>query len=720
MSLTVSPQPYHCHFCVHPPNDTNLSAALVIFLDMDGVMFCYDKTIKELEKRDRELKEKNPETYRPWQAKVSLLEKEAVKNLMGFIRKIEKTGQKVFIVISSNWRTGSTTKEVAKEMFASQPFGPYVIGRTLSTEKTDPQLHEIDDCHGLLDGIRKHYKIKLKDRGEEIFHWVQAHQISQFIIFDDLNLGIKQRFQKQFIRTATHLKKKHIQKALYLLGLGPRYPLQIKGAHCKFCTGSVPNFKNAVVLFIDLEKHLFNETLVDPLKEALLPKKFRPARIPGERDNALFALTSRIRAKGKNVLFVTYFSSGKGVTAHEIRHLLFPVNGSSSICRNLVGHIPCAEDIEEGIEAWIENHEIDMHLNLGSFLGNSPFTNETAIEAFKSLNFPKRAYHMPAIRHCEGCIFDIQATKKLKETVFIFLDIKNLFSWMLRYQKLNEENSFIETDSIEKNRLRTLMFLIRQIEASGKQVGIILTSLLGNFSTAELCLETYSHLPFSDYLIGKITLSEKISKNNLNLAIENWVESHSPSNENYLILDGYKSPPFNSNNLICTHGEFLSWQHAIQAIETLELKNSSTKSLKSSHCEFCFCKENNHSEKTVLFMPSDCKELKEIDRLLDLFETLEAAGQQIGIVLILPKLMKVHTDYFPFQPYLIGRIEKFFNNSQTEKSIQSWIASHEVSSFAILTNELFKPYKSFKTQTVPFFADHSQESRDKIMKILLD
>lgn len=186
---------------------------IVIFLDIDGVLlveaikFEYGGIPSRLEKRYIEQglpKEKFDLSAKACDAEaVNLFYKSALENLNALITFIEKSGESAGIVISSSWRQDRSVSEL-KKLFFQHSFSNKIIDKTADNIYIVDR--DIDFEHSL-------------NRGEEIEIWLQENRekynVSNFVILDDVDSGIKELFKQNFIKCDNEFfDKNNLQQAI--------------------------------------------------------------------------------------------------------------------------------------------------------------------------------------------------------------------------------------------------------------------------------------------------------------------------------------------------------------------------------------------------------------------------------------------------------------------------------------------------------------------------
>lgn len=214
---------FHCPLCVQPLHQD----PAIIFLDMDGVMI-KDRSssptqdniralLKDLFSRDG----RDRYTELEWRTAAAYhLDVDPLVNLNLLINKIKKT-RAVQIVLSSDWRNDGTLEEIREKMFAMHSFSPLIIGKT-PPENSDKGAPEIISGYDFEKAAKDLYHLKLTYRADQIEFWLRNHgfdlNTSDYVIFDDADLGLSERFPNNFVFTRP-LDTNAISKALKILNI---------------------------------------------------------------------------------------------------------------------------------------------------------------------------------------------------------------------------------------------------------------------------------------------------------------------------------------------------------------------------------------------------------------------------------------------------------------------------------------------------------------------
>jgi hypothetical protein len=168
----------------------------IIFLDIDGVLLSYQKAEDgSILKRAKEISierqyqahpSNNPALSDLDHAAVDLFDEQALQNLDKLIQDIEKAGDTVGIVLSSNWRKKGDISFL-KSLFGKHNFAKHIIDKTM--DETTHDLEEFDHILG--------------KRQLEINYWLDntrlKNRIKNHIILDDIDFELSKKFGSKFI-----------------------------------------------------------------------------------------------------------------------------------------------------------------------------------------------------------------------------------------------------------------------------------------------------------------------------------------------------------------------------------------------------------------------------------------------------------------------------------------------------------------------------------------
>jgi hypothetical protein len=188
----------------------------VIFLDIDGVLMgdrCSSPLNEKIRNKVKELFEQKEGlnggfTELEWRIAAShFFSKTAVANLENLIEKVSKVAQ-VAIVISSAWREDGTVEDLRERMFATCSFSRFIIDKT-------PDYHYGRNDLSLVS--EEKYGFDLSTRGRQIDYWLRENHeklnIKSFVIFDDVDEEISERYPHHFVEVTYPLSESDIEKA---------------------------------------------------------------------------------------------------------------------------------------------------------------------------------------------------------------------------------------------------------------------------------------------------------------------------------------------------------------------------------------------------------------------------------------------------------------------------------------------------------------------------
>ena len=217
----------HCPFCIPElfPKEGEKPLAL-IFLDIDFVLIGNRSKYSLSNKIRSSIEKMVPAHERSWSelqwrtAAAEHLAPDAVENLLKLFNAASKT-HSVWIVLSSSWRNDGTLKQIREDMFKTQFFQEYIIGKT-SPGAGDTWAPEYSkDSDSCIKHAEDKYGIKLWNRADEIEYWLKDHQVTSvpFVILDDFDDGLSKKFPKNFVKIDYLLEEQEVAKALSCLGI---------------------------------------------------------------------------------------------------------------------------------------------------------------------------------------------------------------------------------------------------------------------------------------------------------------------------------------------------------------------------------------------------------------------------------------------------------------------------------------------------------------------
>ncbi|MCE3238856.1 MAG: Ankyrin repeat (3 copies) [Gammaproteobacteria bacterium] len=195
----------------------------IIFLDIDGVIYCGSIDDREHQKRMRTGEINNVKSYQSIielipDSMLNTLDKYDLSAVLGFSKKAINNLKKLCetynakIVISSSWRESKSLEQI-KALFSISNFSEYIIDCT-------PQLS---------------YPY---NRGSEIESWLlkHSHQIRSFVILDDCKFDIPERFGERFVLCNRLFSDDLLyQKASNILG----QPCKYESSESKLCPDAI-------------------------------------------------------------------------------------------------------------------------------------------------------------------------------------------------------------------------------------------------------------------------------------------------------------------------------------------------------------------------------------------------------------------------------------------------------------------------------------------------
>lgn len=173
---------------------------VIVFLDIDGVI--YSPSTSE---RSQQIYSKTKELF-PHQSRFEpfdneqcsiaaayFFDQQSLKHLDLLIDHGKKIKKAILIVISSDWKQGVETEILKTKILKIHHFSKYIIGKTPDKNRNRPQ---------------------------EIQAWLKAHpQITQYLIFDDIDNHLSTTFGNRFIKTNPKelFSRKILDEALKIL-----------------------------------------------------------------------------------------------------------------------------------------------------------------------------------------------------------------------------------------------------------------------------------------------------------------------------------------------------------------------------------------------------------------------------------------------------------------------------------------------------------------------
>lgn len=182
----------------------------IIFLDIDGVLMP-DRFVNPLNRMIREklvhLFGERSYTELEWRiAQSYFLSRPAIQNLESLIERLSRVAP-VGIVLSSAWRLDGTLEQIRDQMFVNESFSRWIIDKIPD-----------DDWWRITKGEKP---LSLRGRAQQIEYWllenVSTWDVSHFVILDDVDEGLSERFPGQFIRIDDLLSEGDIEKVYEVL-----------------------------------------------------------------------------------------------------------------------------------------------------------------------------------------------------------------------------------------------------------------------------------------------------------------------------------------------------------------------------------------------------------------------------------------------------------------------------------------------------------------------
>lgn len=479
----------HCAYCLLNEEDIKtIAAAAIIFLDMDGVMILrgdhwivneIDKTLKQLfghKEKYTELEDRTASAFH--------LFSDSVKALMDLVHRVEAQGKRVGIVISSSWSHDARTEDLL-QMFHSQSFAPYIMGRTPSKWFFDPMQMKWDA------------DLRLTDRGNEIQKWLDMHsEVKRYVSLDDERLvkGNQKvvELRKHWVPVSLNLFS-HQETKIAL------EQLKVRAFHCHKCNiypeEMAAQESNQVTLFIQ-----------DPIKHDL----------PHE-DRVFSYLVQRFRNAGATVRVVATASH------YSERNIL------NSIRELWLGRLRKNKPFHSEVDAWVAAHGSKYTLTIAAGQLAQCLQVEEASRLIWSTGYFKR---ISEDRHCEYCLYSNDELPGLKKISWIFLALGDVLSHITQREEAPKNFPDIASMHINQDAVDQFLQMIKKVQ---REVGIVLTPdhRLG-YTTEEISSEIFINQPFGCYLKGR---TPQLPSHDLGSEVDQWRHNHGLSNDTpYVVI----------------------------------------------------------------------------------------------------------------------------------------------------------------------------------------
>ena len=224
-------KPYHehCPLCIDSmvyPEQSNRTP-IIIFLDMDGAMIG-DRASSPLKDEIRlTLSTLFPQVkdftdYHWTVAKGRHLHPHALQNLHSLIERIEGSGRRALVVLSSAWRNDATLQQHREEVFTQHLFCKYLCGKTAPEDDKTRWTPECKQGFSFTQGAKKSFGLDLKRKADVVEFWLRDHgfdlESTNFVVVDDDDIYSDfRRFGERFILTYDLFREAHLEKAAKVL-----------------------------------------------------------------------------------------------------------------------------------------------------------------------------------------------------------------------------------------------------------------------------------------------------------------------------------------------------------------------------------------------------------------------------------------------------------------------------------------------------------------------
>ena len=231
-NVTEEWRPKHCPLCNYSmlyPEQDNKKPAL-IFLDIDGVLIEQWRS-SELDDQIRSTKKQlfphghKINYHSPHQQNIvhaRHFDKKSLENLDRVIEKVQESGQRPLIVLSSAWRHSALLQQLCDDAYAQHTFSKYLCGKT-------PIEFEAEECLSIecklgfefYKNSQEKYTISLDNRANAIEFWLKDHHFdpttTNFIAIDDAHQEYLSRFGERFIETESLFSDLNAKSAIDVL-----------------------------------------------------------------------------------------------------------------------------------------------------------------------------------------------------------------------------------------------------------------------------------------------------------------------------------------------------------------------------------------------------------------------------------------------------------------------------------------------------------------------
>ena len=232
--------PIHCPLCnlsMIDPKDYSTSSAkqkdrkpALIFLDIDGVLI--EETRSASLEQQIQLTKKllfpqgiEKKWYSPLQQNIALarhFDQKAVGNLERILQKVEESGKRPLVILSSSWRHSALLKQQCDDIYSQYTFSQYLCGKTPIEFQAESFLSpECKLGFDFYEAAQEKYHLKLDNRAAAIEFWLRDHHFdpvtTNFIAIDDGHQEYLSKFGKKFIEAESLLTEKNVKDSISIL-----------------------------------------------------------------------------------------------------------------------------------------------------------------------------------------------------------------------------------------------------------------------------------------------------------------------------------------------------------------------------------------------------------------------------------------------------------------------------------------------------------------------